>query len=82
MGKNYASLIAEMAGNRTNAFFPYISVGVVGVEENNLASVPDKGLRLRHVNVLAVDAHRHGGDDVEAEVSDDVLFVIQATKSV
>ena len=74
--------IAELAGNRTNAFFPNISVGVVSVEENHLASVPDEGLRLGQINILAVDVHRHCGDDVEAKDSDDVLSVIQATKSV
>ena len=72
----------QTAENRTNAFFPNIFVGVVGVEQNHLGGVLDEGLRLGQTDVLAVDARRHGGDDVEAEGSDGVFFVVQTAKSV
>ena len=52
------------------------------MKENHLASVPDEGLRLGQTDVLAVDARRHGGDDIEAEGSDGVFFVVQTAKSV
>ena len=46
------------------------------MEQDYLGGVLDESLCFGQTNVLAVDAYRHGGDDVEAEGSDGVFFIV------